>query len=106
MLPPARADVARHLRRYRAWQRLLLAHPADRSVRLHFEDTAHTLCALMGECKAREAADAAEQYLRPRAPRAPCRPHAPRTPRTPSAPSEPGGGRTDDVTFGDALRSP
>ncbi|WP_306338705.1 DUF5133 domain-containing protein [Streptomyces sp. KL118A] len=93
-LPPARADVARHLRRYRAWQRLLLAHPADRSVRIRFEDSAYKLCALMGEHKAREAADAAEQYLRPR---------APRTPRTPH---EPGGGRTDDVSFGDALRSP
>ncbi|MFD6436164.1 DUF5133 domain-containing protein [Streptomyces venezuelae] len=63
---PATSEVARHLRQYRAWERLLLAHPADRSVRMRFEDTAYTLCVLMGECKAREAADAAEQYLRPR----------------------------------------
>ncbi|MEU6769602.1 DUF5133 domain-containing protein [Streptomyces sp. NPDC046853] len=66
MLLPAKADVARHLGDYREWERLRLAHPADSSVRMRFEDTAHTLCVLMGECKARIAADAAELYLRPR----------------------------------------
>ncbi|MFG2500639.1 DUF5133 domain-containing protein [Streptomyces sp. NPDC048441] len=64
---PTKAEVARHLRHYRAWERLLLAHPADHTVRMRFEDTAYTLCVLMGECKARAAADAAEHYLRPRA---------------------------------------
>ncbi|MEV8317656.1 DUF5133 domain-containing protein [Streptomyces sp. NPDC059900] len=66
MLLPTKADVARHLGDYREWERLLLAHPADSSVRMRFEDTAYTLCVLMGECTARVAADAAELYLRPR----------------------------------------
>ena len=64
MLLPARAEVARQLRRYRAWERVMLAAPADRAVRATFEDSGHTLCALMGKRCAREAADAAERYLR------------------------------------------
>ncbi|MGW6060789.1 DUF5133 domain-containing protein [Streptomyces sp. NPDC055189] len=66
MLLPTKATVARHLGDYREWERLLLADPADSSVRMRFEDTAYTLCVLMGECKARIAADAAELYLHPR----------------------------------------
>ena len=61
---PARAEVARHLERYREWERLMLASPDDREVRGAFESTGHTLCALMGKRCAREAADAAELYLR------------------------------------------
>ncbi|WP_324611548.1 DUF5133 domain-containing protein [Streptomyces sp. NRRL S-1521] len=49
MLLPAEAEVARHLDTYRAWERLLLADPADRGVRMRFESTAYTLCVLMGE---------------------------------------------------------
>ncbi|MDL5199378.1 DUF5133 domain-containing protein [Streptomyces sp. ALI-76-A] len=64
MLLPAKAEVARHLRRYRAWERMMLAAPADRRIRSTFEDSGHTLCALMGKRCAREAADAAERYLR------------------------------------------
>lgn len=64
MLLPAKAEVARHLRRYRAWERLMLASPADGSVRATFEDSGYTLCVLMGKRCAREAADAAEHYLR------------------------------------------
>ncbi|MGA4847271.1 maltotransferase domain-containing protein [Streptomyces sp. G5(2025)] len=63
MLLPTKAEVARHLDQYRAWERLLLADPADRTVRTHFENTAYTLCVLMGELTARTAADAAEYYL-------------------------------------------
>ncbi|MFD5080993.1 DUF5133 domain-containing protein [Streptomyces sp. NPDC058371] len=63
MLLPAKAEVARHLERYRAWERLLLAAPADDTVRGKFENTAYTLCVLMGERCAREAAVAAERYL-------------------------------------------
>ncbi|MDT0437275.1 MULTISPECIES: DUF5133 domain-containing protein [Streptomyces] len=62
MLLPATAEVARHLRRYRAWERLMLASPADPAVRSAFEDAGYTLCVLMGERCAREAADAAERY--------------------------------------------
>jgi hypothetical protein len=65
MLLPAKAEVARELRRYRAWERMMLASPADRSVRAAFEDSGYTLCVLMGKRCAREAADAAERYLRP-----------------------------------------
>ena len=64
MLLPAKAEVARHLERYRAWERLLLAAPADHTVRGNFENTGYTLCVLMGKRCAREAADAAERYLR------------------------------------------
>ncbi|MFF7856153.1 DUF5133 domain-containing protein [Streptomyces sp. NPDC007904] len=64
MLLPARAEVARQLRRYRAWERAMLAAPADRTVRATFEDSGYTLCVLMGKRCAREAADAAERYLR------------------------------------------
>jgi hypothetical protein len=64
MLLPAKAEVARQLRRYRAWERMMLAAPADRRVRATFEDSGYTLCVLMGKRCAREAADAAERYLR------------------------------------------
>ncbi|MEV0643280.1 DUF5133 domain-containing protein [Streptomyces sp. NPDC050619] len=64
MLLPAKAEVARHLRRYRAWERMMLAAPADRGVRATFEDAGYTLCVLMGKRCAREAANAAERYLR------------------------------------------
>ncbi|MBN0046695.1 DUF5133 domain-containing protein [Streptomyces actuosus] len=64
MLLPAKAEVSRHLQRYRAWERAMLAAPADRSVRATFEDSGYTLCVLMGKRCAREAADAAESYLR------------------------------------------
>lgn len=64
MLLPAKAEVARQLRRYRAWERVMLASPADRTVRASFEDSGYTLCVLMGKRCAREAADAADRYLR------------------------------------------
>ncbi|MEG3631474.1 DUF5133 domain-containing protein [Streptomyces poriticola] len=64
MLLPAKAEVARQLRHYRSWERLMLASPADRAVRATFEDSGYTLCVLMGKRCAREAADAAERYLR------------------------------------------
>ncbi|GGV41469.1 DUF5133 domain-containing protein [Streptomyces griseoflavus] len=64
MLLPAKAEVARQLRRYRAWERVMLAAPTDRTVRATFEDSGYTLCVLMGKRCAREAADAAERYLR------------------------------------------
>ncbi|MET8446241.1 DUF5133 domain-containing protein [Streptomyces sp. NPDC005209] len=64
MLLPAKAEVARQLRRYRAWERAMLAAPSDRAVRATFEDSGYTLCVLMGKRCAREAADAAERYLR------------------------------------------
>ncbi|MFD5628551.1 MULTISPECIES: DUF5133 domain-containing protein [unclassified Streptomyces] len=64
MLLPAKAEVARHLEQYRAWERLLLAAPADHKVRGYFENTGYTLCVLMGKRCAREAAHAAERYLR------------------------------------------
>ncbi|GKQ40503.1 DUF5133 domain-containing protein [Streptomyces sp. A012304] len=64
MLLPAKTEVARCLRSYRAWERAMLACPGDRAVRATFEDCGYTLCVLMGKRCAREAADAAEQYLR------------------------------------------
>ncbi|MDH6629711.1 hypothetical protein M2271_007549 [Streptomyces sp. LBL] len=64
MLLPAKSKVARQLRRYRAWERMMLAAPADRRIRTTFEDSGYALCVLMGKRCAREAADAAERYLR------------------------------------------
>lgn len=64
MLLPAKAEVARQLRRYRIWERAMLASPADRTVRATFEDAGYTLCVLLGKRCAREAAEAAERYLR------------------------------------------
>ncbi|MEV6508862.1 DUF5133 domain-containing protein [Streptomyces sp. NPDC051642] len=64
MLLPAKAEVARQLRRYRAWERVMLASPGDRTVRATFEDSGYTLCVLMGKRCAREAAEAAEHFLR------------------------------------------
>ncbi|MEU1306175.1 DUF5133 domain-containing protein [Streptomyces shenzhenensis] len=64
MLIPAKAEVARQLRRYRAWERAMLAAPSDRAVRATFEDSGYTLCVLMGKRCAREAAEAAERYLK------------------------------------------
>ncbi|MFI9645863.1 DUF5133 domain-containing protein [Streptomyces sp. NPDC052040] len=63
MLQPARAEVARHLEQYRAWERLMLASPDNSAVRGSFESTGYTLCVLMGKRCAREAVDAAELYL-------------------------------------------
>lgn len=64
MLLPAKNEVARHLRRYRTWERVMLASPTDRAARDSFEDSGYTLCVLMGERCAREAVAAAERYLR------------------------------------------
>jgi hypothetical protein len=63
MLLPARNEIARHLELYRAWERMMLAAPADRAARGNFEDTGYTLCVLMGKRCAREAVHAAERYL-------------------------------------------
>lgn len=65
MLLPSKAEVARHLKFYRAWERRLLTTPTDRQARKYFEDAAYTLCVLLGHRCGREAADAAETYLRP-----------------------------------------
>ncbi|MGW1144390.1 DUF5133 domain-containing protein [Streptomyces sp. LE64] len=64
MLLPDKPQVDTLLRRYRAWERLMLANPSNGTVRGRFEDTAYTLCVLMGRRSAREAALAAERYLR------------------------------------------
>lgn len=64
MLLPAKSEVARHLERYRAWERVMLAAPSDGTARGNFEDSGYTLCVLMGERCAREAVEAAEHYLR------------------------------------------
>ncbi|GGT78947.1 DUF5133 domain-containing protein [Streptomyces lateritius] len=63
MLLPDRNTVDRLLRHYRAQERVVLARPCDLSIRRRFEDTAYTLCVLMGERTAREAVHAAERYV-------------------------------------------
>ncbi|MYY12117.1 DUF5133 domain-containing protein [Streptomyces sp. SID4919] len=70
MLLPDKPQVAFLLERYRAWERLMLANPSNGTVRGRFEDTAYTLCVLMGRRSAREAALAAEHYLGTR--KSPC----------------------------------
>jgi hypothetical protein len=67
MLLPDADVIARLMARYRAQEHLVLAAPHDPAVRSRFEDTAYTLCVLMGERTAREAMLAAERYVgRPR----------------------------------------
>ncbi|MFF3246719.1 DUF5133 domain-containing protein [Streptomyces sp. NPDC002870] len=60
---PDAAVIARVMARYRAQEHLVLAAPHDPIARRRFEDTAYTLCVLMGERTAREAMLAAERYL-------------------------------------------
>ncbi|MER6098025.1 DUF5133 domain-containing protein [Streptomyces sp. NPDC001728] len=63
MLLPDRNTVDRLLRHYRDQERTVLARPCDLSARRRFEDTAYTLCVLMGERTARDAVHAAERHL-------------------------------------------
>ncbi|MFJ6571833.1 DUF5133 domain-containing protein [Streptomyces sp. NPDC091292] len=66
MLLPDKPQVAGLLERYRVWERLTLANPSNKAARGRFEDTAYTLCVLMGQQDGREAVLAAERYLRVR----------------------------------------
>ncbi|MFD0368065.1 MULTISPECIES: DUF5133 domain-containing protein [unclassified Streptomyces] len=70
MLLPDRNTIDRLLRSYRSQERLVLARPYDVPARRRFEDTAYTLCVLMGERTAREAVRAAERYTAERPPAA------------------------------------
>ncbi|MFI8520687.1 DUF5133 domain-containing protein [Streptomyces sp. NPDC085481] len=63
MLLPDRNAIDRLIRNYRAQERHVLARPCDLSARRRFEDTAYTLCVLMGERTALAAIQAAERYL-------------------------------------------
>ncbi|MEV4428914.1 DUF5133 domain-containing protein [Streptomyces sp. R-07] len=63
MLLPDRNTVDRLLRHFRAQERTVLDRPTDLSARRRFEDTAYTLCVLMGVRTAREAVLAAERYV-------------------------------------------
>ncbi|MFI8370286.1 DUF5133 domain-containing protein [Streptomyces sp. NPDC085466] len=71
MLLPDRNTVERLLRHYRAQERTVRGAPGDLSVRRRFEDTAYTLCVLMGVRSTPEALRAAERYVARRASRAP-----------------------------------
>ncbi|GGR25800.1 DUF5133 domain-containing protein [Streptomyces roseolus] len=63
MLLPDRNTVERLLRHYRTQEQRVLAGPCDLSVRRRFEDTAYTLCVLMGVRSTAEALRAAERYV-------------------------------------------
>ncbi|MEV6651895.1 DUF5133 domain-containing protein [Streptomyces sp. NPDC051219] len=63
MLLPDKALLAALLRRYRVWERLVLAEPRDLTRRRRLEDIAYTLCVLMGKRTARDAIAEAESYL-------------------------------------------
>ncbi|WP_405851677.1 DUF5133 domain-containing protein [Streptomyces sp. NBC_00090] len=63
MLLPDRNTIDRLLRHYRTQERSVLARPCDLSARRRFEDTAYTLCVLMGERTAHAAVSAAERYV-------------------------------------------
>ncbi|GGT29371.1 DUF5133 domain-containing protein [Streptomyces purpureus] len=63
MLLPDKTTIERLLHHYRVQERVVLSKPHDLAVRRRFEDTAYTLCVLMGERTAREAVYAAERYL-------------------------------------------
>lgn len=63
MLLPDLAVITGLMARYRAHEHRFLAAPHDGEARMRFEDTAYTLCVLMGERTAREAVVAAERYV-------------------------------------------
>ncbi|WP_406733085.1 DUF5133 domain-containing protein [Streptomyces sp. NBC_01794] len=63
MLMPDAGVIAGLMARYRAQERLVLVAPHDPRARSRFEDTAYTLCVLMGERTAAEAVIAAERYI-------------------------------------------
>ena len=63
MLLPDRNAIDRLLRHYRNQEKVVLARPYDLSIRRRLEDTAYTLCVLMGERDARDAVHAAERYV-------------------------------------------
>ncbi|GAA3379327.1 hypothetical protein GCM10020367_62410 [Streptomyces sannanensis] len=63
MLLPDKGLVGALLSRYRTLESQVLADPGDPTVRRRFEDTAYTLCVLMGQRTAREAVQEAERYV-------------------------------------------
>jgi hypothetical protein len=63
MLMPDADVIAGLIARYRAQEHRVLLAPHDATARRGFEDTAYTLCVLMGERTAPEAMRAAERYL-------------------------------------------
>ncbi|WP_406264242.1 DUF5133 domain-containing protein [Streptomyces sp. NBC_00191] len=63
MLMPDTAVITRLMALYRAHEHHFLHAPHDRGARMRFEDTAYTLCVLMGERTAREAVLKAERYV-------------------------------------------
>ncbi|WP_286160395.1 DUF5133 domain-containing protein [Streptomyces yunnanensis] len=63
MLLPDKSVLASLLRRYRVWERVVLADPHDPVARRRLEDLAYTLCVLMGRRTVHEAIIEAEQYL-------------------------------------------
>ncbi|MFF9345118.1 MULTISPECIES: DUF5133 domain-containing protein [unclassified Streptomyces] len=67
MLLPDRNTVERLLRHYRTQEQGVLAGSCDLSARRRFEDTAYTLCVLMGVRSTAEALRAAERYVASRA---------------------------------------
>ncbi|GGU75794.1 hypothetical protein GCM10010211_47150 [Streptomyces albospinus] len=63
MLLPDKSVLASLLRRYRVWERMVLADPHDPAARQRLEDIAYTLCVLMGRRTVQEAIIEAERYL-------------------------------------------
>jgi hypothetical protein len=68
MLLPDKSRITRLLLRYRTWERRLAGAPSNPVARRRFEDTAYTLCILMGRRTPQEAVLAAERYVRTGAP--------------------------------------
>ncbi|MEV6655346.1 DUF5133 domain-containing protein [Streptomyces sp. NPDC051219] len=64
MLLPDHDLIGSLLTRYRDLERRMLADPTHGENRSHFEDAAYTLCVLLGQRTAREAALEAEKYVR------------------------------------------
>lgn len=63
MLLPDKSLVVSLLRRYRAWELVVLAEPHDLAGRRRLDDVAYTLCVLMGQRTTRDAISEAEFYL-------------------------------------------
>ncbi|MFF8847659.1 DUF5133 domain-containing protein [Streptomyces sp. NPDC015127] len=60
---PSKSALARALRRYRVHEAGMLREPSSPAARARFQDSAYTLCILMGRRTALEAVRAAERYL-------------------------------------------
>ncbi|WP_455355762.1 DUF5133 domain-containing protein [Streptomyces sp. SYSU K217416] len=89
MLLPDHDLIGSLLNRYRELERRMLADPTHSENRDRFEDAAYTLCVLLGQRTAREAALEAEKYVRQQQRARTGRAESPEPPRSSGPPPHP-----------------